>query len=92
MIAMSVIFWKSIKRHEEGAKVKIRYLIRIAKKAEYHGNLSKCLLTLDMIKLNLKKAEREYMEVKKKAWEYRESFMLIEEAEEKTKQNNHQRN
>ena len=49
MKAMSVIFWKAIKRREERVKVKLSYLIRIAKVVEYHGNLSKGVLTLETI-------------------------------------------
>ena len=83
MKAISVKFWQATKRREEGSKVKITYLIRMAKVAEYHGNLSKGILTLEIIMEKAKHAENEYMEIKKKAWVYREIFvpMLIEDAE-----------
>ena len=61
MKAMNVIFWKAIKRRKEGAKVKIEYLKRLAKKAEFYGNLSKEVLTLDIIKVKVKQAEKSYM-------------------------------
>ena len=35
MKAMNVIFWKAIKRRKEGAKVKIEYLKRLAKKQNF---------------------------------------------------------
>ena len=87
MKAMNVIFWKAIKRRKEGAKVKIEYLKRLAKKAEFYGNLSKEVLTLDIIKVKVKQAEKAYMEIKQKAWECRESFIttLINESEGKNK-------
>ena len=87
MKAISVIFWKAIKRREEGAKVSIKYLIRMAKTAEYHGNLSKGILTLEIITQMVNDAEKEYMAIKKQAWECRETFItkLIEEAEGKNK-------
>ena len=66
MKAISVIFWKAIKRREEGAKVSIKYLIRMAKTAEYHGNVSKGTLTLDIITQKVSVAEREYMTIKNK--------------------------
>ena len=59
----------------------------MVKRAEYYRNLSKSLLTLNIIKLNVKKAETEYMEIRKEAWECREIFIttLIEKAEGKNK-------
>ena len=60
----------------------------MAKVAEYHGNLSKGILTLEIIMEKAKHAENEYMEIKKKVWVYREIFvpMLIEDAEGEIKQ------
>ena len=87
MKAMNVIFWNAIKRRKEGAKVQIEYLKKVAKKVEFYGNLSKEVLTLDIIKVKVKKAEKAYMEIKQKACECRESFIttLINKSEGKSK-------
>ena len=61
MKANSVIFWKAIKRHEEGEKVKITYFIRMTRITEYHGSLSKGMLTLETIRQKINNTENEYM-------------------------------
>ena len=83
MKATSVIFWKAIKRQDDGANVSIIYLMRMAQTIEYHGNLSKGNLSKDRIEQMVINAEREYMTIKKQAWECREPFIRtsIEEAE-----------
>ena len=49
MNAINVIFWKAIRQREEGANGSIKYLIRMVKTVEYHGNLFKGILTLEII-------------------------------------------
>ena len=83
MKANSVIFLNAVKRREDGTNVNLRYLIRMAKIAEYHGNLFKGKLSLETINKMINKLENKYMVIKKQGWEGRESFIttLIEQAE-----------
>ena len=81
MKANSVIFWKVEEKKENESNVNLRYLIRMAKIVEYHGNLSKRELSLEIIDEMINKSEEEYMAIKKQAWECRESFILTEQAE-----------
>ena len=59
----------------------------MAKIAEYHGNLSKGILALKIIKQIVINTENEHMVIKKQAWECRETFIttLIVEAERANK-------
>ena len=72
MKATSVIFWKVIKRQENGANVSIWYLIRMAQTAKYHRNLSKRNLPKEIIDQMVVKLEREYMVIKEQTGECRE--------------------
>ena len=65
MKANSVIFWKTVKRREIGANVNMRYLIRMAKIAECHDNLSKRKLSIEIIEKKISKSEDEYMIIQK---------------------------
>ena len=55
----------------------------MAKITEYHGNVSKGKLSLEEIEEQINKSEKEYIVIKKQAWECRKFFMttLIEQEE-----------
>ena len=57
----SVIFWKAVKRRKKKVKVDMRYLIRMAKITEYHGNLTKRIIALETIDKMITKSVNEYM-------------------------------
>ena len=61
----SVIFWKVLKRQENGSNTNNQYLTRMAKIAEYHGNLTKGYSFLETINKIITKSESEYMALKK---------------------------
>ena len=71
------------KNSKNGANVNMRYLRRMAKIAEYCGNLSRGELSLEIIDEQINKSENGYMVIKKQAWQCREYFIttLVEQAE-----------
>ena len=66
MKASIVIFWKVIKRRENGAYVNMKYLIKKARIAEQHDNLTKGIIALETIDKMITKSENKYIAIKNK--------------------------
>ena len=66
MKANSVIFWKVVKRQENGSNINNQYLTRMTKIAEYHSNLKEGFISLETIGKMILKSELEYMGLKKR--------------------------
>ena len=58
MKASRVIFLKAMKRREYGADINLRYLIKMAKIAEYHRDISKENSSLEEIEKKINKSEK----------------------------------
>ena len=74
-MALTVIFWRLMKRKFLGAKVNKKYLKRIAKKINFNGSLNIDSYTQAELDDNIQTTSTLYNAQKKNAWKHRINFL-----------------